>query len=66
MGTADKTIRLVIAAIIAVLYFTKVFTGTLAIVLGIFAIIITIGAFINFCPLYNIFGINTCSKPNKQ
>ncbi|MBP6371520.1 MAG: DUF2892 domain-containing protein [Ferruginibacter sp.] len=35
-------------------------------VLAIFAIILTIGVFISFCPLYNLFGINTCTKTQKN
>ncbi|HAO04338.1 MAG: DUF2892 domain-containing protein [Chitinophagaceae bacterium] len=66
MGAIDKTVRLVVAALIAVLYFTKIITGFLALVLAIFAIILTIGVFISFCPLYNLFGINTCTKTQKN
>ena len=62
MGTADKTIRIVIAAIIALLYFTGVISGTLAIVLMIFAVIFVVTSFISFCPLYTLVGINTCKK----
>ena len=53
MGAIDKTVRLVVAALIAVLYFTKIITGFL-------------GFFISFCPLYNLFGINTCTKTQKN
>lgn len=62
MGRTDKTIRLLIAVIIAVLYFTNVISGTVAIVLGIFAIIFALTSFISFCPLYSPFGINTLKK----
>ena len=37
MGTLDKSIRIIVAVIIASLYFTKVISGTFAIVLLIFA-----------------------------
>lgn len=60
MGTADKVIRIVIAAIIAYLYFTGVVTGTLGIVLVAFAGIFVLTSLISFCPLYAIFGIKTC------
>ena len=39
MGKLDKTLRIAVAAVIAILYFTHVISGTLAIVLGIVAII---------------------------
>lgn len=62
MGQIDKIIRGTIAALIAVLYFTNVISGTLALVLGAFAIIFLITSFVSFCPLYAPFGINTREK----
>ena len=62
MGSADKTIRVFIAAIIALLYFTGVITGTLAIVLMILALVFIITSLISFCPLYPLLGINTSKK----
>lgn len=62
MGSTDKIIRLVVAAVIAVLYFTGKISGTLAIVLGIVAIIFVLTSLISFCPLYTLLGINTCKK----
>jgi uncharacterized membrane protein len=62
MGSADKTIRVFIAAIVALLYFTGVITGTLAIVLMILALVFVITSLISFCPLYPILGINTRKK----
>ena len=61
MGTTDKIIRLALAAIVAALYFTGTISGTLALVLGVFAIIFALTSLISFCPLYSIVGINTCS-----
>lgn len=62
MGTADKAIRILVAVVIAVLYFTNTISGTLAIVLGIFAVVFVLTSFISFCPLYLPFGINTLKK----
>lgn len=62
MGGADRVIRVIIAAIIAVLYFTKVIPGTLGIVLLALAGIFVLTSLISFCPLYAPFGINTCKK----
>jgi hypothetical protein len=59
MGSTDKIIRISIAVIIAVLYFTNTISGTLALILGAFAIIFIITSFISFCPLYLPFGIST-------
>lgn len=62
MGGADRVICVIIAAIIAVLYFTKVIPGTLGIVLLALAGIFVLTSLISFCPLYAPFGINTCKK----
>lgn len=65
MGTLDKGIRILIAVVIAILYFTGQISGTLAIVLLILAGIFIITSFISFCPLYLPFGISTIKKKNK-
>lgn len=59
MGNADKAIRLLIAVVIAILYFTNVISGAVAIVLGVLAIVFSLTSFISFCPLYLPFGIST-------
>lgn len=65
MGSVDKLIRLAVAAIIAVLYFMGIISGTLGIVLLGIALVLALTSFISFCPLYVPFGINTCSKKDK-
>ncbi|MEN9998287.1 MAG: hypothetical protein RI922_1277 [Bacteroidota bacterium] len=62
MGGADRVIRVIMAAIVAVLYFTKVIPGTLGIVLLALAGIFVLTSLVSFCPLYLPFGINTCKK----
>lgn len=62
MGSTDKMIRILVAILIAILYFTNIISGTLALVLGAFAIIFALTSFISFCPLYLPFGINTAKK----
>lgn len=60
MGNKDKTIRTVLAAIIAALYFSGVINGTLALVLLIVAIVFAVTSLINFYPIYKLIGVNTC------
>jgi hypothetical protein len=60
IGETDKVIRLVLAALIAVLYFTNIIQGALAIVLGIVAVVLTLTSLVNFCPLYTLLGKSTC------
>ncbi|WP_225871384.1 YgaP family membrane protein [Pedobacter cryotolerans] len=62
MGTVDKVIRILVAVFIGVLYFTNVISGTLAIILGILAVVFVLTSFISFCPLYLPFGISTFRK----
>ncbi|MBS1745730.1 MAG: DUF2892 domain-containing protein [Bacteroidetes bacterium] len=65
MGTIDKAIRILVAVVIAALYFTNVISGTLAIVLSILAVVFILTSFISFCPLYLPFGINTSKKKRR-
>ena len=65
MGAADKSIRVALALLVAVLYYAEVINGTLALVLGAFAVIFVLTSFISFCPLYLPFGISTCKSKTK-
>lgn len=62
MGSTDKGIRIVVALIIAALYYFNVVEGTLAYILMAFAIVFLLTSFLSFCPLYVPLGINTCKK----
>jgi hypothetical protein len=60
VGSTDKIIRVILAALIAVLYLTNVISGTIAIVLLIFAVILVVTSFFSFCGIYTLLGISTC------
>jgi len=60
MGSTDKILRIFLALVVAILYFTKSIDGTLALVLIIFAVIFLLTSLVSYCPLYTVFGINTC------
>jgi hypothetical protein len=62
MGTADRTIRVLIAVAIGVLYFLHVISGTLAIVLCVIAVVFLLTSFVAFCPGYLPFGLSTRAK----
>ena len=63
MGTIDKMLRVLIAVVIAVLYFLDIIvSNTLSIVLLFFAAILLVTSLLNFCPLYFVFGIKTCKS----
>ncbi len=65
MGLIDRIIRVILAAVVAVLYFTGQLTGTAAIILGIIAVIFIITSAIGFCPLYVPFKFSTMKKGAK-
>ncbi len=65
MGGADRIIRVLIAALIATLFFTNIITGFFAWVLLALASVFVITSMIGSCPLYSLFGVNTCSIKNK-
>ena len=60
MGGADRIIRIVVATVAALLYFTGTVSGTLGIVLLVVAGIFLLTSFVSFCPIYAIFGASTC------
>ena len=62
MGNLDRTIRLILVAVVLLLYFTGVISGTVALILGILAVIFFVTSLISFCPLYLPFGISTRKK----
>lgn len=65
MGSADRIIRIIIAAIVGILYFTGTISGTLGIVLLLLAGVFVLTSVISFCPLYAPFGIKTCKIQEK-
>lgn len=64
VGNTDKLIRIVLGIVMGILYFTNTVTGTFGFLLLIFGIVFIATSLIGFCPLYPLFGINTC--PNKK
>lgn len=62
MGGADRMIRIIIAIVVAVLYYMEIISGTLGTVLIIAAAVFLLTSLINFCPLYTVLGINTGKK----
>jgi hypothetical protein len=62
MGSTDRIIRVVLAVVVAVLYFTNLISGTAAIILGILAIVFLLTSVVGFCPLYAPFKLSTIGK----
>ncbi len=57
LGQADRIARLVLGALMIVL----ALTGTIG-VWGWLGAILVATAFMNFCPIYRIFGLKTCTE----
>lgn len=62
VGSTDKIIRIIAAVLFSVLFFTGTVTGTLGYVLLALGGILLATSLISFCPLYTLFGINTCPR----
>lgn len=65
MGSADKIIRIILAAVFFYLYFTGTVTGIIGIILLILGIAFVLTSLIGFCGLYKILGISTCPAPKQ-
>ena len=59
MSSADRTIRAVVAVVLAALIYFNVLTGTAAVILGVVAGVFLLNALFGFCPLYAIFKFST-------
>jgi uncharacterized membrane protein YtjA (UPF0391 family) len=64
MGGLDRVIRIVIAILVGVLYFTGIIQGTVAYVLLGLSVIFVLTSLVSFCPLYTLVGLNTCKTKN--
>ena len=62
MGTTDRIIRITLAVIFAILYFTGIVSGVLGLVLLALAAVFALTAALNFCPLYLPFNISTAQN----
>ncbi|WP_159948554.1 YgaP family membrane protein [Polaribacter septentrionalilitoris] len=65
MGNTDRIVRVLIAIIVATLYFTEIISGTLGIVLLILSGVFVLTSLVSFCPIYAPFGIKTCALKKK-
>jgi hypothetical protein len=59
MGSTDRSVRIILAVLFAILYFNRSVTGAWGLVLIVLAGVFLLTSFVSFCPLYLPFGINT-------
>lgn len=61
VGNIDKVVRAAIGVIALVAAFLIGITSVWGIVLAVVAVIALVTAAVGFCPLYRLFGMNTCA-----
>ena len=61
MGNTDRLIRLLLAILVAILFYTNVIGGIFGIVLMVIAGVFVVTSLVSFCPLYTLIGVNSCS-----
>ena len=66
MGSADKIIRILLAIVVVILYYTDQISGTAAIILLIVAGIFILTSIVGFCPIYKVFGISSHKKESNK
>jgi hypothetical protein len=64
-GTLDRTLRAIAGIVLVAAWLLGWLTGTLAVVLGIVGAVLLITAAVGFCPIYRLFGMNTCAVPRR-
>lgn len=62
MGSLDRALRLVVAAVLAVLALNGTLAGPLALGAWIVVAVFVLTSLVSFCPLYRVIGMDTCSK----
>ncbi len=62
VGNTDKLIRLIIAVVLFLLVYTNKITGNMQFAALIAALIAAVTSLLNYCPVYDVFKINTFQK----
>ena len=66
MGVIDRAVRALLAVVVVVLYFLGMISGTVAIILGVLAVVFLMTSLVSFCPLYPLLGVSTCPKDESE
>ena len=65
VNSIDKVIRISLAVVLVVLILTNQVAGTLAIIIGVLAVVLILTSFLSFCPIYALLNISTLKKSDK-
>jgi len=60
VGTLDRAVRIALAIVFSILYFTGTVSGTAGVVLLVLGAALVLTAVVGTCGLYSIFDISTC------
>ena len=66
LGSVDKIIRIVIAAIFALLYFTNTVTGIWGIILLLLGGVFVLTSIVSWCPIYFSCRISTLKTKSQK
>jgi hypothetical protein len=64
-GIGDRDIRIVLAAFFGLIALFAPFGGLWQLIPAVLALVMLVTAAIGFCPLYAVFGMNTCRVKSK-
>ena len=59
MNSLDRSLRLFVAAVLTILYFTNILTGLVGAIFLVVAGVFTLTSLVGFCPLYRLLGIKS-------
>lgn len=62
MGSLDRALRLIMAAVLAVMAWNGTLAGPLALGAWIVVAVFVVTSLVSFCPLYRVMGMDTCGK----
>lgn len=66
MSNSDRVIRLILAAVLVILFLTKVGPPVLGYIFLAVAAIFVLNSIFSFCPLYALFGLSTKAEEKKE
>ena len=59
LGSTERVIRIILAAILGFLYYNNTIAGTLGIIVLVVAVVLLVTSFVSFCTLYAMLGLKT-------
>lgn len=57
LGSVERLLRVFVALVVTILYFTNQISGVAAVVLGVIAVAFVLTSSVAFCPIYTTLGL---------